>query len=166
MGREKPPRFTATIGLGSNIGDKAANIARAIHILGNADKSVLRLVAKSRLYTSPPWGETDQEPFVNAAVSVSTTASPHELLHTCLAVENGMGRVRDKRWGPRIIDADILTFEDWLIDEPDLKVPHPLIAQRAFVLLPLRDVAPQTQINGRSLDDLIAELGDSGTRPL
>lgn len=160
----KRPPFDATIGLGSNIGDKAANIDKAIAML-TRDGDV-RLVAQSRKYRSAPWGVTDQDWFVNAAISVATELSPHELLRRCQHVENEMGRVRKQRWGPRLIDVDVLTYLDEIISAPDLKVPHPLIAERSFVLLPLRDVAPDVRINGTTLDQMITALGADVTIPL
>ncbi|HPG89463.1 MAG TPA: 2-amino-4-hydroxy-6-hydroxymethyldihydropteridine diphosphokinase [Hyphomicrobium sp.] len=156
-------RFDATIGLGSNIGDKAANIDTAIAMLTR--DGTIRLVAQSPKYRSAPWGVTDQDWFVNAAIAVATGLSARDLLRICQQVENDMGRVRQQRWGPRLIDVDVLTYRDEKISEPDLIVPHPLIAQRAFVLLPLRDVAPDVRINDRSLDDLIAALGRDDTLP-
>lgn len=154
-------RRDASIGLGSNIGDKAANIDAAIEML-TRDGSVL-LVARSRNYRSAPWGVTDQDWFVNAAIAIETELSAGNLLLKCQHVENEMGRVRKLRWGPRLIDVDVLTYRDETIRDPDLIVPHPLIAKRSFVLLPLRDVAPNTLIDGQSLDDLIAELGTDDT---
>lgn len=156
--------FDATIGIGSNIGDKAGNIDRAIALL-TGDGGV-RLVSTSRKYRSAPWGVTDQDWFVNACISVATDLSAHELLKRCQSVENEMGRVRQLKWGPRVIDVDVLTYRDEEIRDPDLIVPHPLIGQRSFVLLPLQDVAPDTRIGGQGLDALIAALGDDGTVPL
>ena len=147
----KPPApavsaFDATLALGTNLGDRVGNIEEAIRRL-TADGSV-RLVKRSGLYRSAPWGVTDQDWFVNACISIDTDLSPRELLERCQAVENGMGRVRTRHWGPRIIDVDILTFGDFKISEPDLVVPHPLIGERAFVLVPLKDIAPDLTING------------------
>jgi 2-amino-4-hydroxy-6-hydroxymethyldihydropteridine diphosphokinase len=155
--------FDATIGLGSNIGDKAANIDRAIALL--TKDGAVRLVKASRKYRSAPWGVTEQDWFVNACISVATDLSAHELLARCQVIENEMGRVRKLKWGPRLIDVDILTYRDQTIHEPDLKVPHPVIAERSFVLIPLKDVAPETRISGRSLDDLIWALGANDTIP-
>lgn len=146
----------ATIGLGSNIGDKAANIDRAITLLmGDGD---VRVEARSRLYRSAPWGVTDQDWFVNAAVRVSTALSPRALLERCQNVEREMGRVRIRRWGERVIDVDILTYGDRKIAEPDLKVPHPLIGERAFVLVPLIEVAPRLSLDGKTLEALLSRL--------
>lgn len=163
MSADRAP-FDATIGLGSNIGDKAANIDTAIAML-TRDGDV-RLVARSRKYRSAPWGVMDQDWFVNAAISIATELSAHALLHKCQHVENEMGRVRKQRWGPRLIDVDVLTYRDQIIDTADLKVPHPLIAERSFVLLPLRDVARDVRIGGATLDQLIAARGEDGTIPL
>jgi 2-amino-4-hydroxy-6-hydroxymethyldihydropteridine diphosphokinase len=163
--RDAAPRdFDATIGLGSNIGNKAANIDRAIALL-TADGAV-RLVKSSRKYRSVPWGVTDQDWFVNACISVATSLSARELLHRCQNAENDMGRVREQKWGPRLIDVDILTYRDESISEPDLTVPHPFIAERSFVLLPLKDVAPDVRIHGTDLDALIGAIGTSGTELL
>ena len=167
MPRNKGARksdFDATIGLGSNIGDKAANIDRAIVLL--TQDGAIRLVKASAKFRSDPWGVVDQDWFVNACVSVATDLAPHDLLARCQRVENDMGRVRQQKWGPRLIDVDILTYRDQLIHDPDLVVPHPFIAERAFVLLPLKEVAPDARIGGRTLDEMIAALAPTGTVPL
>ena len=153
------PDFDAAIGLGSNVGDTRVNIARAIELL-TADGAV-RLVARSRDYRSAPWGVLEQDWFVNAVITVLTDVSARELLQRCQSVENDMGRVRLQKWGPRLIDVDVLTYRDQVIDEPDLKVPHPLIAERGFVVVPLREIAPDLVIGGRSLDDMQAQLDTS-----
>ncbi len=151
-----PAAFDAILALGTNIGDRAANIEEAIQRLG-ADGSI-RLVARSRLYRTAPWGVTDQDWFVNGCIGVQTALPPHELLVHCQAVENGMGRVRMQHWGPRIIDVDILAIRDRQIRAPDLTVPHPLIAVRAFVLVPLRDIAPALTLGGKAIDTMLASL--------
>jgi 2-amino-4-hydroxy-6-hydroxymethyldihydropteridine diphosphokinase len=156
--------FDATIGLGSNIGDKAANIDTAItRLTAGGD---VRLIAASRKYRSAPWGVQDQDWFVNACIAVATPLSARVLLERCQAIENEMGRVRRQKWGPRLIDVDILTYRDALIREPDLIVPHPLIAERAFVLLPLRDVAPDLKIGGKSLTEWIGKIDTGDVVPL
>ena len=156
--------FDATLGLGSNMGDKAGNIAHAITLL-TADGTI-KLVKRSRDYASPPWGIVEQEPFVNACISVTTKLTPHELLGRCQKVENDMGRVRHQKWGPRVIDVDVLTYQDAQLSGPDLIIPHAYIAERAFVLLPLRELAPDLKINGATLDDLIAKIDTTGVSPL
>lgn len=154
-----PTPFDAAIGLGSNVGDTRANIARAIALL-TADGAV-RLVARSRDYRSAPWGVLEQDWFVNAVITVATDVSARELLERCQRVENDMGRVRLQKWGPRLIDVDVLTYKDLIIDEPDLKVPHPLIAERGFVVVPLKEIAPDVVISGCSLEEMQARLDTS-----
>lgn len=156
--------FDAAIGLGSNVGDKQANIARAIALLTR--QGDMHLVRRSRDYRSAPWGVMDQDWFVNAVITVTTALSAQDLLRRCQAVENEMGRVRDLKWGPRLIDVDILTYRDEMIDEAHLKVPHPFIAQRGFVLVPLQEIAPRQSIRGRALDDMIAAIDVSDIQPL
>jgi 2-amino-4-hydroxy-6-hydroxymethyldihydropteridine diphosphokinase len=156
---ETPTLSDAILALGSNIGDRAHNIEDAIERL-TADGSV-KLVARSRLYHTAPWGVTDQDWFANACIGVKTRLSPQALLRHCQAVETDMGRVRTKRWGPRIIDVDILTYADLKLQEPDLTIPHPRISERAFVLVPLKDIAPDLQIAGASLDSWLSKL-DAG----
>lgn len=156
--------FDAAIGLGSNIGDKAGNIARAIMLL--TANGGIRLVKQSQTYTSPPWGGVVQDTFANACITVATSLNAYELLRQCQAVENEMGRVRFQKWGPRVIDVDILTYRGEIIASPDLIVPHPLIAGRAFVLLPLFEVAPDLRIGGHGLQDLIAKADVAGVVPV
>lgn len=152
--------WDAILGLGSNIGDKAGNIAAAIAMLTEAGD--IRLVARSRDYRSAPWGVVDQDWFVNACVSVATRLAPRELLARCQDVEQRLGRVRLRHWGPRIIDVDILFYRDAVIDEPGLIVPHPRIAERAFVLRPLEDIAPDLRLAGRTPAELLASLAQTG----
>jgi 2-amino-4-hydroxy-6-hydroxymethyldihydropteridine diphosphokinase len=156
--------FDATLALGTNLGDRVGNIEEAIRSL--TGDGAVRLVKRSPLYRSAPWGVTDQDWFVNACISIDTDLSPRELLKRCQAVENGMGRIRTRHWGPRIIGVDILTFGDLKISEPDLVVPHPLIAERAFVLVPLKDIAPDLTINGASLGGMLAKLDAGDVVPI
>lgn len=155
-----PPGCDALIGLGSNLGDKSGNIAQAIAQLTASED--IRLVAHSRLYRTPPWGKTDQDWFVNACIGVATVLSPHELLGRCQAVESELGRVRGERWGPRVIDVDILAYRDVMLDEPDLVLPHPRIAERAFVLAPLAEIAPGLMILGRTVAERLAGVDRAG----
>ena len=156
--------FDALIGIGSNVGDKAQNIARAVSLL-TADGAV-RLVKASGLYRSPPWGILDQDWFVNAAAAVATDVAAHELLRRCLAVEDEMGRVRRQKWGPRLVDVDVLTYRAQTIDTPDLKVPHPFIEQRPFVLVPMLEIAPEERVRGRTVRDLARAIDVSDCVPL
>lgn len=159
-----PAAFDALIGLGSNMGDKPANIRRAIGLL--TDAGDIRLVRASRLYRTPPWGVLDQDWFVNACIAVTTDLAPHEVLARCLAVENTMKRVRHERWGPRVIDVDVLTYRNVSLDDAALTLPHPRIAERAFVLLPLKEIAPDLVISGQGLDHWIARLDSAGVEPI
>jgi 2-amino-4-hydroxy-6-hydroxymethyldihydropteridine diphosphokinase len=156
--------FDATLGLGSNIGDRVRNIEEAIERL-TADGAVT-LISQSRFYRTAPWGVTDQDWFVNACIAVRTDLTARELLRRCQVVENDMARVRTRRWGPRNIDVDVLTFRDSKINEPDYVVPHPRIAERAFVLVPLKDIAPSLIIDGRSLDEMLSKLDAADVQPL
>lgn len=154
----------AILGLGSNMGDKAVNIGQAIALLTAPGDVVV--AARSRNWRTPPWGVTDQDWFLNACVRVLTTLPPRALLGRCQEVETAMGRVRTLRWGPRIIDVDILTFGRLRLAEPDLVVPHPRIAERAFVLGPLAEIAPDLDIDGRTAAERWAAIDRQGVYPL
>ena len=136
-----PPRVPrrAFIGLGSNLGDRRMEIARAVGALREHGD----VIAVSPLYeTDPVGGPEGQPPYVNAVVELRTCAGPHELLERCRALEAAAQRVRTVRFGPRTLDADVLLVEGVVVDEPDLQVPHPRMWQRRFVLAPLGDLAP------------------------
>jgi len=125
-------------------------------------------VRSARLYRSAPWGRADQPEFVNAVVALQTELTPRELLEALLKIERAAGRARDAtRWGPRVLDLDILMFGDRLIDEPGLHVPHPHLHERAFVLLPLAEIAPDLIVPGHGrVDDLARRIDASTCRPL
>ncbi len=158
------PAFDALIGLGSNIGDKAANIADALARL--TEKGDIRLVAASRLYRTAPWGVTNQDWFVNACIAVATDLAPRDLLARCLSVETDMKRVRKERWGPRVIDVDVLIYGDATMNDPDLTLPHPRITERAFVLVPLMEIAPGVEIRGHVPAYWLARLDADEVVPL
>lgn len=143
----------AHVGLGGNIGDRNASLNTAIARL--AQTPGITIAAVSQFIGTEPWGKTDQDWFLNAAVAVDTTLSPRALLETCLSVERSMGRVREEKWGPRVIDLDVLTYADWLIDEDGIQVPHPYIAERDFVLRPLAEIAPDLHIGGKPIGALL-----------
>jgi 2-amino-4-hydroxy-6-hydroxymethyldihydropteridine diphosphokinase len=128
----------AAIGIGSNLGDAAASVRRGCERLDELGT----VLARSRLFRSPPWGVTDQAPFVNAAVLVDTPLSPRALLAALKRIEAEEGRVPTVRWGPRVLDLDILAYGDLQLNEPDLVIPHPRLRERAFALVPLADVDP------------------------
>ena len=152
------------LSLGSNLGDKGANIHRAVAELEAS--GALREVEISRLYRTPPWGKTDQDWFVNACLVARTGLAPAELLALCQACERRMGRRRIVRWGPRNIDIDILYMDDLVVHEPELELPHPEMFNRAFVLVPLADLRPNLTIGGRTLSSALAVLPSSGIVPL
>ncbi len=156
--------FDAIVALGSNIGDKAQNIAAAISAL-TRDGDVA-FVSRSRNYRTPPWGVTDQDWFVNACVAVKTVLAPRALLERCLAVERELGRVRVEKWGPRVIDLDLLVYRDETIADADLILPHPRITERAFVLAPLADIAPDLCLEGKSVRAWLAATDTAGVEPL
>ena len=154
------------VGLGSNLADPRAQVERASRALAGLPKT--RLVQRSRLYRSAPWGRADQPEFVNAVVALQTELTPRELLEALLKIERAAGRARDAtRWGPRVLDLDILVFGDRMIDEPGLHVPHPHLHERAFVLLPLAEIAPDLIVPGHGrVDDLARRIDASTCRPL
>lgn len=128
------------IGLGSNMGDRAGNLFSAYnHIITTKGIRPLRL---SRFYETAPVGGPPQPMFLNAAIGITTSLSPHQLLERFRHIENLMGRIRLERWGPRTIDIDILLYDDKIVDDDLLKIPHPLMQERLFVLEPLVAIAP------------------------
>lgn len=144
----------AYLGLGSNLGDREAMLRAAIAAL-DATPDV-RVTAVSSLYETPPWGPVPQGPYLNACVALDTTLSPRELLTLCLAIERDHGRERAIRWGPRTLDIDVLLYGDEAIDEEGLIVPHPRMTERAFVLVPLAEIAPELSIGGRAIRDILS----------
>jgi 2-amino-4-hydroxy-6-hydroxymethyldihydropteridine diphosphokinase len=128
----------ARLGLGSNLGDAAANVEAALAALAELG----RVAGRSALYASAPWGVTDQPEFVNAAALLDTPLAPHELLAGLKALEVRLGRTATYRWGPRAIDLDILAYDDLHLDDPDLTIPHARLFERAFALAPLAEIDP------------------------
>ncbi|MGH7714838.1 MAG: 2-amino-4-hydroxy-6-hydroxymethyldihydropteridine diphosphokinase [Vulcanimicrobiaceae bacterium] len=128
----------ARIGIGANLGDAVGMVRMAIGSLGRYGT----VVRASSLYRSKPWGVTDQPVFINAAILLETELTPRELLGELKGLEMELGREPSYRWGPRAIDLDILTYDDWSVDEPDLVVPHPRLHERAFALIPLAEIDP------------------------
>ncbi|MCL4439621.1 2-amino-4-hydroxy-6-hydroxymethyldihydropteridine pyrophosphokinase [Desulforamulus profundi] len=130
----------AYIGLGSNLGDKASYLEGALAWL--AGTPGIQLVRVASLYQTAPWGKTDQDWFLNTVAEVATDLSPTELLQALLDIEKNLGRTRDVKWGPRTIDLDLLLYGKEQVDLPGLRVPHPRLAERAFVLVPLAELCP------------------------
>lgn len=151
--------FDAIIALGSNMGDKLAYLDQAVTRLESHPD--IHVVGRSKLYRTAAWGEENQDWFLNACVSVTTDLAPVALLNVCQSIENDLGRVRQRRWGPRVIDLDILVFKDVVQDDPKLTLPHPLITERAFVLAPLLDLAPALQLKSRTVRQWLDDIDQS-----
>jgi 2-amino-4-hydroxy-6-hydroxymethyldihydropteridine diphosphokinase len=156
----------AFIALGGNIGDVRGAFDRAVTML--CDGVMVRLAARSSDYRTPPWGVTDQPAFVNAVIAVATTLAPHALFARGVMVENALGRDRtgERRWGPRPIDIDLLAYGDLSLHEADLTLPHPRLFERAFVLVPLAEIAADRVIAGTRVRDALAPLDARGIEKL
>jgi 2-amino-4-hydroxy-6-hydroxymethyldihydropteridine diphosphokinase len=152
----------AFLGLGSNLGDRAAMLRAAITALDAAPG--VRVTRISSLYETPPWGPVPQGPYLNACIGVETSLAPRALLELGLAIERDHGRERAIPWGPRTLDIDLLLYGADEVDEDGLIVPHPRMAERAFVLVPLAEIAPELQIGGRPLPELLDGLDVSEIR--
>ena len=148
----------AYIGLGANVGPREETLRRAVELLAAEDG--VEVVGVSTLQETDPVGSVDQPRFLNGAVAVETTLSPCELLDVLLRIERTLGRVRDgTRWGPRTVDLDLLVYADEVVDEPGLRVPHPRLQERRFVLEPLVELNPVLQVPGAGrVSDLLAAL--------
>lgn len=134
------------LGLGSNLGDREGNISAAIQHLNESCE--IRVASVSSLYETEPVGFLEQPAFLNAVISLQTKVSPFDLLEKCLLIEKSMGRIRDKRWGPRVIDIDILIYHHLRLNSECLQIPHPRIPERRFVLVPIEEIAPYELIWG------------------
>ncbi|HUY83213.1 MAG TPA: 2-amino-4-hydroxy-6-hydroxymethyldihydropteridine diphosphokinase [Steroidobacteraceae bacterium] len=151
----------AYVAIGSNLDDPRARVEEALARLARLDRS--RLVARSRLYRSRPMGPQDQPDFLNAVAGLLTALDTRELLEAMLSVERAMGRRRRERWGPRIVDLDLIWIPGAPIAEPDLEVPHPGVRERNFVLYPLADIAPTLVIPGCGrVSELKERIGGEG----
>lgn len=135
------------LGLGSNLGDREAYLRRACALLAARPGITIRRL--SPIYETAPVGPVPQGPFLNAVLEADTDLPPRELLRAANEVEASLGRVRETRWGPRTVDVDILLYGDLVLEEPDLRIPHPRLAERAFVLVPLADLAPDLVVPGQ-----------------
>lgn len=156
----------AYIGIGSNLDDPERQVQNAIEALTRLPLS--RLLRVSRLFRTPPWGRAEQPAFVNAVAALATRLPPRELLDALLAIERERGRHRDgARWGPRVIDLDILLYGDLILDEDGLRIPHPHIGERAFVLLPLADLDAALRIPGQGrVQELLDRVDTHGCVPV
>lgn len=153
---------SALIALGGNIGDVRATFEKAVaHICGMAQAG---LVARSSDYATPPWGDADQPGFVNACIEIDTALDPHALLFVLHKIEQKFGRDRakERRWGPRTLDLDLIAYDDVSLDSAGLTLPHPRLFERAFVLVPLCEIAPDRLIGGRRIRDALTQVSADG----
>lgn len=158
------PKERVYLSLGGNLGDPVKSMGAALRLLDrDAQTSV---VGVSSLYRTPPWGKLDQPHFLNAAAQLSTSLAPHALLDLCLEIERQLKRVREERWGPRLVDLDILTFGERTIHDSGLDVPHPRMLDRAFVLVPLAEIAPDLTIGGTTLAQRLGQIDSAGIEKL
>ncbi len=146
MNRAKDTHKLACIGLGTNLGDRLANLKRSLDLFFQLPG--VQLEACSNIYETKPVGGPEQGSFLNACISVKSKLAPVELLQAMLAIEHKMKRARAVRWGPRIIDLDLLVYEEITVNTPVLQLPHPRLKERDFVLIPLADIVPQLIIPG------------------
>lgn len=151
---------TAYLGLGGNLGDRRRYLSDAVLALNSS--AGIRVEKLSSVFETAPMGIVDQPRFYNLVVQVTTTLPPDELLRRCLQIEKGLGRVRAERWGPRTIDLDLLWFEGVTLHEPELTLPHPRMKERAFVLVPLAEIAPMLLLDGVPVEKLANQLDSSG----
>jgi 2-amino-4-hydroxy-6-hydroxymethyldihydropteridine diphosphokinase len=156
----------ALLALGGNVGDVRRTLRKAIEIFCDGEEVWLR--KRSSDYKTPPWGVTDQPSFVNAAIVVATGLEPRALLERAHAVERIFGRHREKEqhWGPRTLDIDLIAYDDLVLNEPDLVLPHPRLFERAFVLVPLAEIAPDRQIAGTRIADAAQSIEKAGIERL
>lgn len=153
----------AILGLGGNIGDPAKTMAAALRLIDARDDT--RVVAVSRLYRTPPWGKTDQPFFVNACAAIETTLGPRAVLDMCLETEQAFKRERRERWGPRTLDLDVLDYAGSAYEDKALTLPHPRVSERAFVLIPLADIAPDLRFGERTVAEWAERVDREGIEP-
>jgi len=149
------------IGLGANLNDRVSTIRQAVDQLKHTPG--FTVTASSTLYESPPWGKTDQPPFINGVVAVDTQLDPETVLDRCLEIEQSLGRIRHEKWGPRTIDLDLLYAQDIIINTERLTLPHPFLTERAFVLVPLAEIATNIYYQGKPFSWYRDRLSNSKT---
>jgi 2-amino-4-hydroxy-6-hydroxymethyldihydropteridine diphosphokinase len=153
----------AFLGLGSNIGDRVEHLKKAIRLLRVLPMSSMEKI--SSIYETSPWGNPDQDAFLNQAIEIKTDMTPEELLEACQAIEYRLGRARAEKWGARTVDIDILLYDSILMDKTDLRIPHPQLTARRFVLVPLCEIAPDLTIPiaNRTVSQMLQVCEDAGS---
>jgi 2-amino-4-hydroxy-6-hydroxymethyldihydropteridine diphosphokinase len=156
----------ALLALGGNVGDVRATLDQAVSRM--CDGVAVQLLARSSEYRTPPWGVKDQPPFVNLCIAVVTALSPQALFARAQGVERALGRDRDheQRWGPRPVDIDLLAYDDLALVTPELTLPHSRLFERAFVLVPLAEIAPERLIGGTKVRNALAKVDQTGIERL
>src|SRR4051794_17219472 len=163
MGGERQTRSTSVlIALGGNVGDVRATFKKAIANICGMTQGIL--LARSSDYATPPWGVEQQARFINACIEIETSLDPHALLFTLQKIEQKFGRDRanETRWGPRTLDLDLIAYDDVTLQRPELTLPHPRLFERAFVLVPLAEIAPDRLIRGRTAKAVLERLSTEG----
>ncbi|MGA7804597.1 2-amino-4-hydroxy-6-hydroxymethyldihydropteridine diphosphokinase [Bradyrhizobium sp.] len=157
---------SALIALGGNVGDVRATFRRAIGEICHSAQAMLK--ARSSDYATPPWGDEQQARFINACIEIETSLDPHALLAELQRIEQSFGRDRQKErhWGPRTLDLDLIAYDDIALRTPDLTLPHPRLFERAFVLVPLAEIAPDREVAGRRIREALARLSTEGIERL
>lgn len=152
------------LSLGSNLNERYANLRRAIGLL----REHMSVTAISPVYATEPWGDRDQPAFLNVCVAASTTLAPHDVLHLIKSIEQEMGRQPSRHWGPRLIDIDIIFYDNLVLRDEGLTIPHPRLAERAFVLAPLADLIPDFRHpqTGETVWELLDRVGADGVERL
>jgi len=147
------------IAVGGNVGDRAKNMQEGLKALGEGP---VKIVKRSKIYEADSWGPIPQGKYYDAVVRGETSLSPHALLEELNKIEASFGRDREKeiRYGPRPLDLDILLYDDLVLNDPDLQIPHPLMLERAFVVVPLHEIAPDLVVQGRRVKDALEKLRD------
>jgi 2-amino-4-hydroxy-6-hydroxymethyldihydropteridine diphosphokinase len=148
------------LGFGSNVGDPAANVRRALEEI--EARGIARITVGSSLWRTAPWGYTEQEDFANLCALAETRLPPAELLATLKKLETDLGRTAGRRWGPRVIDIDVLFYDDLKREDAELTLPHRELFRRAFVLIPLAEIAPDLMISGRKVGQAAREVDRTG----
>lgn len=155
---------SAYFSIGTNLGDRFANLQRALSLLG----AEMAITAVSPVYVTEPWGDTNQPKFLNICVAAATDLPPCDILDIIKSIEHDMGRLPSRHWGPRLIDIDLLLYGHTIVDEPGLTVPHPHMAERAFVLAPLANIIPTFvhPTTGRTIEAMLEDVDQTSVERL